>query len=253
MLIDTHSHLNHEDFAEDLPQAITRAREAGVERILVAGYDMPSSEKAVEIAGAYEGVVASVGIHPHDAKSLKPADLDRLRELAAWEKVVAIGEIGLDFHYNFSPREEQEEAFRLQIRLAHELDMPIIVHSREAGDDILDILKSEPSVRGVMHCFSQDLETAKQVIDLGFYIGVAGPVTYKRSEELREAVEWTPIDRLLVETDCPYLAPQKFRGKRNEPSYVVYVAEKVAEVKSLPFDTIAEKTTQNAYSLFGQW
>lgn len=252
-LIDTHSHLNHENFALDLAETVERTLQAGVEKILVAAYDMPSSEQAIKMAEEFDCIAASVGIHPHDAKTMDEHNFARIKELASHPKVLAIGEIGLDFHYNFSPPDKQEEAFRLQVRLAHELDLPIIVHSREAGEETLAVLRSEPRVRGVFHCFSENVEYVKRVVEMGYYIGIDGPVTYKRSDELREVVKWTPLDRLLVETDCPYLSPQRFRGKRNEPAYVVYVAEKVAEVKGLSFDEVAEATTRNAYELFSEW
>lgn len=252
-LIDTHSHLNDERFSGDLDEVISRANAAGVARIVVCGYDLPSSRAAVEMAARYDCVFATVGVHPHDAKSYDTAVRDELEELSRRPKVLAIGEIGLDFHYCFSPKESQVSAFRSQIALAGEVGLPIIVHSRESDPEALQVLGESAAnvVGGVFHCFSGDMRSMRDVLEMGLYIGVDGPVTFKRAEALREIVEACPVERLLVETDSPYLAPVPFRGKRNEPAYVVYVAEVVAAIKGMTLRELAEATSENAGRLFG--
>lgn len=252
-LIDTHAHLNDSKFADDIDDAIARAIDAGVERIIVPGYDLDSSRAAVDLAARYESVYATVGVHPHDAKSYDSQTEQAILELSRGLKVLAIGEIGLDFHYDFSPRPQQMEAFEAQIDLAWRLGLPIVVHSRESNPEVLQVLKGRSAniVGGVFHCFSGDADFAREVLDLGFYIGVDGPVTHKASEKLRGVVGMCPMDRLLVETDCPYLTPVPHRGKRNEPAYVRYVAEEVARVKGVTLEELAEATSANARSLFG--
>lgn len=252
LLVDTHAHLNHEDFTADLPDTIERARSAGVTRMVVPGYDLPSSERAVQLAAQYDGVYAAVGVHPHDAKTFDGAALAQIRQLAAAPKVVAIGEVGLDFHYNFSPPEKQMEAFDAQVLLALDLDLPLIVHTREASSEVLDILtrRRSPRMTGVMHHFSGDASYAQASIGLGFMLGIAGPVTYKKNEEMREVVRGVGLPHLVVETDSPYASPQPVRGKRNEPASVVYVAEKLAELLDLSMEQIAAQTTEAAVELF---
>lgn len=251
-MIDTHAHLNDEKFSADLDAVIARAVDAGVECIVVCGYDIASSRDAVAMAERYEPVYASVGVHPHDAKSWNAEIARELRELSAREQVIAIGEIGLDFHYDFSPRPDQFRAFDEQVALAWELGMPIIVHSRESNPEVLQVLKGHAAniVGCVFHCFSGDEELAREVLDLGFYIGIDGPITYKASEKLRRVVAMCPADRLLVETDCPYLTPVPHRGKRNEPAYVRYVMEEAARVKQMPVEELDRVTTANARALF---
>lgn len=251
-LIDTHTHLNDVKFVDDLDEVIQRASDAGVERMIVCGYDLQSSESAVQLANAYESVFATVGIHPHDAKSYDEHAENILKKLAADRKALAIGEIGLDFHYNFSPREKQFAAFEAQIQLAKKLGLPIVVHSRESNPEALEILKSRSRdiVGCVFHCFSGDADFAREVLEMGFYIGIDGPITYKASQKLRDVVAMCPLDRLLIETDCPYLTPVPHRGKRNEPAYVVYVAEQIAAIKGLTLEVLAQTTTDNAKKLF---
>lgn len=251
-MIDTHAHLNDEKFAGDLDQVIERAAATGVHRIIVCGYDLSSSKAAVEMASQYESVYATVGVHPHDAKHLSPALLSEIEHLSRAPKVVAIGEIGLDFHYNFSPPEDQYTAFEAQLELAERVKLPVIVHSRESNDEALQVIKSAGAniVGCVFHYFSGDENFARQVLDEGFYIGIDGPVTYKKSETQRRVVEVTPLDRLLIETDCPYLAPIPHRGKRNEPAYVALVAEEIARIKGLSVADIDRATTENAERLF---
>jgi len=250
-LIDTHAHLTDPKFDSDIDEVIARANGAGVDRIIVCGYDLESSRAGVEMAGRFECVYAAVGIHPHDAKSYSAHTASALEELSHAPKVVAIGEIGLDYHYDFSPRCAQVAAFEAQVKLAAKLGLPVVVHSRESNDEALQVLTGcgRCAVAGVFHCFSGDVEFARAVLDRGFYIGIDGPVTYKASEKLRAVVEFCPLDRLLVETDCPYLAPVPHRGRRNEPAYVRLVAEEAARVKGITFDELAEATSANAKKL----
>ncbi len=251
-MIDTHAHLNDEKFAGDLDQVIERALAASVTRTVVCGYDLSSSKAAVEMAGRYDPVYATVGLHPHDAKHLGPDTISEIEELSHAAKVIAIGEIGLDFHYNFSPPEDQHRAFEAQLELAERVKLPVVVHSRESNDEALQVIKSAGAniVGCVFHYFSGDENFARQVLDEGFYVGIDGPVTYKKSDMQRRVVDMTPLDRLLIETDCPYLAPVPHRGRRNEPAYVALVAEEIARVKGLPVADIDRATTENAERLF---
>lgn len=253
-MIDTHAHLNDPKFASDLNKVVARARAAGVDRIVVCGYDLPSSRAAIEIASRFESVFATVGVHPHDAKSWDGAAREELRELARAPKVIGIGETGLDFHYDFSPRAVQIEALEAHIELAHEAGLPIVVHSREAGDRALQVLESRASnvVGGVFHCFSGDEDFARRVLQAGFYIGIDGPVTFANAALLRGVVRITPLERILIETDCPYLAPVPHRGKRNEPAYLVHIADEVARIKGVPVEEIDRVTSENARRLFGR-
>ncbi len=252
-LIDTHAHLTDPKFDSDREEVIARANAAGVERIIVCGYDLESSRAAVEMAACYESVYATVGVHPHDAKSYSADIESAIAELSRAQKVLAIGEIGLDYHYDFSPRCAQVAAFEAQVEMAARLGLPVVVHSRESNDEALQVLtgRAGNNIAGVFHCFSGDVEFARRVLDAGFYIGIDGPVTYKSSDALRAAVEFCPLDRLLVETDCPYLAPVPHRGKRNEPAYVRHVAEEAARVKGITLERLAAATTANAGRLFG--
>jgi TatD DNase family protein len=252
-LIDTHAHLTDPKFDSDVDEVIARANAAGVERIIVCGYDLESSRAAVELAVRFESVYATVGVHPHDAKSYSADIESAIEELSRAPKVLAIGEIGLDYHYDFSPRCAQVAAFEAQVELAAKLGLPIVVHSRESNDEALQVLAGRAGniIAGVFHCFSGDVEFARTVLEMGFYIGIDGPVTYKASEKLRAVVEFCPLDRLLIETDCPYLTPVPHRGKRNEPAYVRYVAEEAARAKGISFEKLAEATTSNARRLFG--
>lgn len=251
-MIDTHTHLNDEKFDADLDDVIARARAAGITGMIVCGYDVQSSRKAIEIACRYEDVWATVGVHPHDAKSYADDTSEVLAELARRPGVVAIGETGLDFHYDFSPRPAQIAAFESQLELAARLEMPVVVHSRESNAESLEIVtRWMSSLKGCMfHCFSGDEHFAREALDAGCDIGVDGPVTYRREDVLRRVVEICPMDRLLIETDCPYLAPVPFRGKRNEPAYLGCIAQEVARVKSSAVEQIAEATRANARKLF---
>ena len=251
-MVDTHCHLNDPKFAADLDEVISRARAAGVDRIVVCGYDLPSSRAAIEIAARFEGVFATVGIHPHDVANFRREAVRELAELSAAPKVIAIGETGLDFHYDFSPRAAQIEAFEAHIELAGRVGLPIVVHSRESNDEALQVIESSAAnIAGcVFHCFSGDEEFARRVVDAGFHIGIDGPITFGSSEKLRKVVQGAPLERLLIETDSPYLAPVPHRGKRNEPGYLVHIAEEVARIRGLAVEDIARITSENARRLF---
>ncbi len=253
MLIDTHAHLEMREFNDDRDEVIRRAREAGVEYIVTIGTTVESSRDAVMLAEKYDFIYAAVGIHPHEVKDILHPAFELIRHLAKHKKVVAYGEIGLDYHYEHSPRSDQKRKFRDMLREARELDLPVIIHDREAHEDTLRILSEEwsPDLGGVMHCFSGDPDMAKKVIEMGFSISIAGPVTFPKAEALRETVKQIPIEDLLIETDAPYLAPQPFRGKRNEPAFVRHTAEMIAQVKGLSFDDVARITSFNAMQLFG--
>ncbi|ASA97229.1 MULTISPECIES: TatD family hydrolase [Anoxybacillus] len=253
MLFDTHAHLNATQFNEDVEQVIERARAEGVSHIVVVGFDRPTIERAMELADQYSFIYAAVGWHPVDAIHMTDDDLMMIEQLAAHPKVVALGEMGLDYYWDQSPKEVQKEVFRKQIRLAKKVKLPIIIHNRDATADIVHILQEEQAaeVGGVMHCFTGSVEVAHQCIDMNFYISFGGPVTFKNAKKPKEVAKEIPLDRLLIETDCPYLTPHPFRGKRNEPSYVKYVAEAIAELKGLSFEEVAQKTSDNAKRLFG--
>lgn len=253
MLFDTHVHLNARQFFEDRDEVMERARESGVTRMVVVGFDEETIPLAIEIAEAHEDVYAAVGWHPVDAIDYEARHLAWLETLAEHPKVVALGEMGLDYHWDTSPKDVQEKVFRAQIRLAKKLAMPIIIHNREATQDIIRILQEENAaeVGGIMHCFSGTIEEIQPCLDMNFYISLGGPVTFKNAKEVKEVAKVIPLDRLLIETDAPYLAPHPYRGKRNEPAYVKLVAEEIAELRSMGYEEICEITTQNALNIFG--
>lgn len=253
LLVDSHAHLDGSQFSNDRDATIQRALDNGISHILTVGCDLGSSAASVALALKHEQIYAAVGVHPHDATEINAESLSQLKELLARPKVVALGEIGLDFFRDRSPRDIQRNAFRQQIRLAREVGKPIIVHDRDAHDEVLQILQEENAseVGGVLHCFSGDLAMARKVLELGFYLSFPGTITYPKNDAAREVVKAIPVDRMLVETDCPYLSPQKFRGKRNEPAYVRYTAEKVAEIKGLSIEDVARVTSRNCFDLFG--
>ncbi len=253
LLIDSHAHLDGDKFANDLDETVTRATANGISHILTIGCDLESSANSIAVAEKYEHIFAAVGVHPHDATEINDATLAQLKTMLAHPKVVALGEIGLDYYRDHSPREIQRSAFRQQIQLARKVGKPIIVHDRDAHEEVIQILKEENAaeVGGVLHCFSGDLNMAKQCLKLGFYLSFTGTITYPKNEEIREIIRELPIERMLVETDSPYLSPQKFRGKRNEPAYVRYTAEKMAEIKGLTIDDVARITSRNCHDLFG--
>ncbi|WP_053361250.1 TatD family hydrolase [Bacillus sp. FJAT-27251] len=253
MLFDTHVHLNAEQYSEDLQEVIDRAQGEGVSQMVVVGFDRPTIDKALQLCESYDFLFASVGWHPVDAIDMTPGDLEWLRELSSHPKVVALGEMGLDYHWDKSPKDVQKEVFRKQIRLAKEVNLPIIIHNREATADIVQILKEEDAreVGGIMHCYSGSVEIALECIDMNFYISLGGPVTFKNAKKPKEVAEAVPLDRLLIETDAPYLTPHPFRGKRNEPAYVKLVAQQIAELRGMSYEELAEATTKNAKKIFG--
>lgn len=252
ILIDSHAHIYYKDFAEDFDEMLQRAADAGVAAILVVGTDLESSRECVALAERHPQLYAAVGIHPHDAGGVGESDFPAIRDLAlSSRKVVAIGEIGLDFYRDRSPRNEQEKVFRRFLLMARELDLPVIIHDRDAHQQVLECLHEDGGGRGVLHCFSGDSAMAAQAISMGYYISIPGTVTYPSNGALREVVSATTIDRMLVETDCPYLSPVPHRGKRNEPAYARLAAERVAEVKGLTLEDVARITTKNCRDLFG--
>ena len=258
MLIDSHCHIDGDAFDGDRDDVVRRAKDAGITAMLNVGTGDPHSDdfrKAVAVAEKYEGVFASVGVHPHDAKLYDDAAEGHLVELAtSSEKVIAWGEIGLDFYYDHSPRDVQQDVFRRQIRKARELDLPIIVHSRDANDETVEIIRDECSGDdfrgGIMHCFGGTPSMAEDLMKLGFLISFAGNVTFKKADDLRDAARVVPLEKLLVETDCPFLTPVPFRGKRNEPAYVEHTARFLADFYGVEFEMLAAQTTRNFLRFF---
>ncbi|KAF0823406.1 TatD family hydrolase [Cytobacillus firmus] len=253
MFFDTHAHLNAEQYNEDLQEVIDRALSEGISNIVVVGFDRPTIEKAMELTEKYDFIYASVGWHPVDAIDMTEEDLQWIEELSSHPKVVALGEMGLDYYWDKSPKDIQQEVFRKQIRLAKKVKLPIVIHNRDATADIVEILKEEGAgeVGGIMHCFSGSPEIAQECVDMNFYISLGGPVTFKNAKKPKEVADVIPLEKLLIETDCPYLTPHPHRGKRNEPSYVKLVAEQIAEIKGLSTEEVAQATTENAKKLFG--
>jgi len=254
-VIDSHAHLDFPDFDEDREQVIYRAKQAGIAAIINVGADLESSRKSIKLAEQHPIIYASVGVHPHDAKTLDDTALAEIEQMSRHPRVVAIGEIGLDYHWDLSPRDKQREAFERQLTLAKDLDVPVIVHDRDAHDDIMTILGERANIqgglRGVLHCFSGDATMAHRALDFGMHIAVGGPVTFRNARHLPDVVRQVPLSRLLLETDCPYLAPQPYRGKRNEPAYVVLVAQKIAELKNISVAEVQEATSHSVRELLG--
>jgi TatD DNase family protein len=261
MLVDSHCHLQDPKFKSDVDGVIARAMDAGVTAMVVVGYDMASSRRGIEIADSYENVFAAIGVHPHDAKTLRPKDIGELARMADSAKVVAIGEIGYDFYRNLSPRDEQERAFRAQLELAQSLNLPVVIHARDADEETYQMLaeyeaqalpdwpKDRPL--GVMHCYAGDLPLALRYIELGFVISIAGTVTYPNADRLRAVAGGIPLRWMAVETDAPYLPPQSMRRKRNEPAYVLDTAKFVAELRGDTLAEVCDKTATTAAWLFG--
>lgn len=247
MLMDSHAHLDSIKFDEDREAVIARAREAGVTRIVNIGFNRETIPTTIKLAEEHDMIDAAVGWHPQDAKDMTADDLDWIEALCSHPKVRAIGEIGLDYYWDTSPRDVQERVFREQIRLARRLGKPIIIHNRDATGDVVRILKEEKAdeVGGIMHSFSASPEIARICVDMNFYISFGGPITYKNAVQPKEALAAVPLDRLLVETDCPYLTPHPYRGKRNEPAHVRLVAEMAAAIKGVTFEEIAKTTSEN--------
>ena len=252
MLVDSHCHLDFPDFAAEREAIVARARSAGVETMLTIATRLDEFDAVRAIAEAHNEIWCSVGVHPHEAKDHTALLPQQLVALAAHPKVVGIGETGLDFHYDLSPRDIQERVFRTHIGASRETGLPLIVHAREADGEVADILDEERPPPGVMHCFSSGRALAEAALELGFYISVSGIVTFRNAEELRAIVRDVPLDRLLVETDAPYLAPVPYRGKRNEPAFVTATAATVAELKGLELEHLAAMTSANFFRLFGK-
>lgn len=253
MLFDTHTHMDAPEFEEDRDAAIARAVEAGVSHIVNIGFNRETIPTTLALAEKYPFVYAAIGWHPVDAIDMQEGDLEWIESLCSHEKVVAIGEIGLDYHWDKSPKDIQHRVLREQIALAKRVKLPIVIHNREAHEDTIRILKEENAseVGGIMHAFSGSWETAKICLDMGFHLSFGGPVTFKNAKQPKEVLEKTPMDRLLIETDAPYLTPHPYRGKRNETAYVRLVAETAAQLKGVSLEEIAEQTTKNAKKLFG--
>jgi TatD DNase family protein len=252
MFVDSHCHLDDQRFADDLEAVLDRAAAAGVTRILTIGTGdgPPEIDRAVRLADRYPQVFASVGVHPHDAAKVTPKTYDDLRALASHPKVIAFGEIGLDYHYDFSPRETQREVFIEQLKIAQAVNLPITIHTREAWDDTMSILRENQAGIGVMHCFTGDPAQAREALALGFHLSYGGVLTFKTAESVRESARITPDDRLLIETDAPYLAPIPHRGKRNEPAMMVETARRLAEARETTIEAVAALTTANFDRLF---
>ena len=250
MYFDSHAHLTEDCFAQDFDSIVEKMEEASVTGMMEIGFDLPSSEKAVRLAERLDWVYAAVGSHPDDAAQVDEARIAVYRELCKDPRVKAIGEIGLDYHYEDPPRDVQQRAFRMQLALAQELSLPVVVHEREAHEDGLRIIDEFPDVTGVFHCFSGSWELAKELVKRGWYIGFTGVVTFKNARKAVEVAEKIPLDRILIETDCPYMAPEPYRGRRNDPSLVPFVAKKIAQLRGITAEEVAAATAENARRLF---
>ncbi|MBU0573192.1 MAG: TatD family hydrolase [Candidatus Margulisbacteria bacterium] len=252
MYIDTHAHLTKDEYS-DLAEVIKRAREANVEAILNASFDIASSREAVKLAQEYDFIYAAVGIHPHHAPEVNDNIFAEIKELAKDKKVAAIGEMGIDYFKNISPQDVQQHVFRKFLALAQELELPAIVHCRDAQEDTIRIMREENNgkLRGVFHCFAGDERLVRFAQEIGFLISFTGNITFKKADQVRENARKAPLEMIMIETDCPYMAPEPYRGQRNEPAYVVRVAEKIAEVRNMRIEEVAMETTRNAKKLFG--
>ncbi len=253
MLIDAHAHLDDSRFDRDRGHIIQKCIDEGMVCIINGGTNISTSIKSISLAKEYPIIYATIGIHPHEAKAADDNTIELLRSFADKDKVVAIGEIGLDYYRDLSPRDKQQQVFRQQIGLARELGLPIVIHDRDAHGDILKIMKEEKAgeVGGMMHCFSGSKETAKECMDMGFYISFAGPVTFENAKRLKEVARYVPVDRLFTETDCPYLTPVPFRGKRNYPGNVEFVAEEICRLKNLDREQLLRAICDNTKNLYG--
>lgn len=252
MLFDTHAHFDDRQFDKDRDEVLKSLKSFGVSNIVNIGADMKGSEKSIELAEKYDFVYATVGIHPSETGDMTDTDIDKLRSLAKHPKVRAIGEIGLDYHYdNNAPADVQKKWFIRQLELAKELDMPVVIHDRESKGECLEILKNQKISNGVFHCYSGSAETAREILKLGMMISFTGVLTFKNARRAVEACAAVPLDRLMIETDCPYMAPEPHRGERNFSGYVRHVAEKMAEIKGVSYDEIVEITNRNARKFYG--
>jgi len=251
MYFDTHAHYCDRRFDDDRDELLCSMQDAGVSLILNAGSSLRSSKQSLELADKYSFIYASVGVHPHDAKSMTEETIGELEELLKHPKAVAVGETGLDYHYDFSPRDTQKKRFREQLELARRLHKPVIIHERESLNDTLNLIREYSDLVGVLHCFSGSWETAKIVLDLGWYLSFTGVITFKNARRALEGIEKMPLDKIMLETDCPYLAPDPKRGKRNSSLYLPYIAEKVAEIRGPDVQEIAALTMENGKRFFG--
>ncbi|MFA5383895.1 MAG: TatD family hydrolase [Eubacteriales bacterium] len=253
ILADSHAHLVDRKFDQDRKEVIERSKAEGMSLVIDVGYDLDSSRRCAELAGQAEFIYSAVGIHPHDSGEAPKNYLDDLKKLAAREKVVAIGETGLDFYRNLSPQDVQRRVFREQLALARELNLPVIIHSRQAHEDLLKILRSDKvgPAGGVIHCFSGGPEMARECLEMGFYISFAGVITYKGNSALKSIAASVPPDRILAETDSPFLTPEPYRGKRNEPLYVRYAIEEIARLREMPAAELSKTLLENTRRLFG--
>ncbi|HOD31433.1 MAG TPA: TatD family hydrolase [Smithellaceae bacterium] len=250
MLIDSHAHLEMEQFDNDRQEVIERACLAGVEYIITVGTNPAFGEKAISIAKQYKNIFVSLGIHPHEAATADDKSLAQMADFARQPEVVAYGEIGLDFFRNLSPREKQIEVFSRQLEIARDLSLPVVIHDRDAHEQVLQLVRSSGVQRGVFHCFSGDYALAQKCLDLGFYLSIPGTVTFDKAVKISDVVKKVPLEFLLLETDCPFLTPVPYRGRRNEPSFIIHTAKKVAQIKSLRWEDVADTTTRNALNLF---
>ena len=250
-LFDTHAHLDDKQYDEDREEMLARARAAGVEYLVNIGGSIGSSRRSVKLAEAHDFIYCATGIHPHDASTATPQVLQEIEAMQSHPKCLALGEIGLDYHYDFSPRDVQRDVFYKQMELARRLNRKVIIHSREATEDTLAILRQFPEVTGVVHCYSGSLETAKILVDMGYILSFTGVITYKNAVKSVEVVKWLPLDKLMAETDAPYLTPVPYRGKRNESAYVSFVIEKMAEIKGLSYEEMARITYENGKQFYG--
>ena len=251
MFFDSHAHLDDRRFDDDRAQILEDLKNHGVGLVMNIGCDLTSSLASIRLAKTYPFLYAAVGSHPDDAESVNENLIAMYRQLAQEEKVKAIGEIGLDYHYEDPPRAVQLPAFRAQLELARELDMPVVVHEREAHADAMELVREFSDVHGVFHCYSGSLEQAKELVRRGWYIGFTGVITFKNARKAVEVAQWMPLDRILIETDCPYMAPEPWRGRRNDSRYVPLMAKKIAEIKGLALEEVEAATTENAKRLFG--
>lgn len=254
MLIDSHAHLDDPRFDNDRDKLINSLKNNGVEIVINIGADLQTSIASVALAEKYDHIYAAIGVHPHSAKEVDNSTIEVLRSFAKRDKVVAIGEIGLDYYYDNSPRDLQRKWFIEQLNLAKELDLPVVIHTREAQQETFDIIKDaakDGKLRGVLHCFSGSPEIAMEYIKMGLYISLGGPVTFKNSRVSKDVAKAVPLDKLLIETDCPYLTPEPHRGKRNEPVFVKYVAGTIAELRGITYEELAKTTNKNTRDLFG--
>jgi len=251
MFFDTHAHYCDKRFNDDRREIINSLETAGISYVLNAGSSVKSSEMSISLADEYSIIYASVGVHPHDSKSMTDDTVSSLETMLSHPKAVAVGEIGLDYHYDFSPRDVQRKRFREQMELARALKLPVIIHEREALTDTLDIIRDFPDLTGVFHCFSGSFDTAKIILKMGWYLSFTGVATFKNAKRALEVIKNAPLDRLMLETDCPYMAPEPMRGRRNSSLFLPYIAEKFAEVRGITVEEVAKVTTENGLRFFG--